>query len=442
MPDPGRPDAGRPDATRPDTGRPDATRPDTGRPNTGRPDAFATRAVHAGAEPDELAGAVSPPIYQTSTYAQDGVGRPRAGYEYARTQNPTRERLERAVAELEGGAYGIAFASGSAATAALAELVAPGEEIVVGDDVYGGTFRFFERVARPRGVDARYIDLAGDPTAALAGALTPRTRLVWFETPSNPLLKVTDIGAVARAVAGRGGAGGRRPRVVVDNTFASPALQRPLELGADAVFHSATKYLGGHSDTVNGVIVTSDVAMAERLRFLQNAMGAVPGPQDCFLVLRGLRTLALRMERHSANALAVARALAALDDVEWLRYPGLTDGPHVHPGAGVAVRQMRLGGAGGPPAFGGMVSFVPAAGGRHARTARERAIAVAERTRLWTLAESLGGVESLIEVPAVMTHASVAASPLEVPEALVRLSAGIEDAADLVADLLGALDEA
>jgi cystathionine gamma-synthase len=410
-------------------------------PDSGHPDAFATRAVHAGAEPDELTGAVSPPIFQTSTYAQDGVGRPRAGYEYARTQNPTRERLERAVAELEGGAFGIAYASGSAATAALAELVAPGEEIVVGDDVYGGTFRFFERVARPRGVDARYLDLAGDPAAALAGALTPRTRLAWFETPSNPLLKVTDIAAVARAVAGHVGAGGR-PLVVVDNTFASPALQRPLELGADLVFHSATKYLGGHSDTVNGVVVTADAAVAERLRFLQNAMGAVPGPQDCFLVLRGLRTLALRLERHSGNALAVARALAARDDVEWLRYPGLADGRHAHPGAAIAARQMRLGGADGPSAFGGMVSFVPAPGGRHRRTARERAIAVAERTRLWTLAESLGGVESLIEVPAVMTHASVAASPLEVPEALVRLSVGIEDADDLIGDLLRALDEA
>ncbi len=405
-------------------------------------DAFATRAVHAGAEPDTLAGAVSPPIYQTSTYAQDGVGRPRAGYEYARSQNPTRERLERAVAELEGGAFGVAFASGSAATATLAELVAPGEEIVVGDDVYGGTFRFLERVARPRGVATRYVDLAGDPRAALGAALTPRTRLAWFETPSNPLLKVTDIAAVAAAVAGHAGARGDRPLIVVDNTFASPALQRPLALGADVVFHSATKYLGGHSDTVSGVAVTGNPAVAERLRFLQNAIGAVPGPHDCFLVLRGLRTLPLRVERHAANALAVARALAARDDVAWLRYPGLDEGRHAHPQAGVAARQMLLGGPGGPPAFGGMVSFVPAAGGRRGRSARERAIAVAEGTRLWTLAESLGGVESLVEVPAVMTHASVADSPLEVPEALVRLSVGIEDADDLVADLLRALDEA
>lgn len=426
----------------PDPSRPAADRPAADRPIADRPAAFATCAVHAGAEPDEVAGAVSPPIYQTSTYAQDGVGRPHAGYEYARTQNPTRERLERAVAELEGGSFGVAFASGSAATATLAELVAPGEEIVVGDDVYGGTFRFFEWVARPRGVDARYVDLAGDPAAALAGALTPRTRLVWFETPSNPLLKVADIAAVARAVAGHLGPRGTRPLVVVDNTFASPALQRPLSLGADVVIHSATKYLGGHSDTVNGVVVTSDALVAERLRFLQNAVGAVPGPQDCFLVLRGLRTLALRVERHSANALAVARALATREDVAWLRYPGLADGPHAHPGAAVAARQMRLGGPDGAPAFGGMVSFVPAAGGRHGRMARDRAIAVAERTRLWTLAESLGGVESLIEVPAAMTHASAAASPLEVPAALVRLSVGIEDADDLIADLLGALNEA
>jgi len=411
-------------------------------PDLDHPDAFATRAVHAGAEPDQVAGAVSPPIYQTSTYAQDGVGRPHAGYEYARTQNPTRERLERAVAELEDGAFGIAFASGSAATATLVELVAPGEEIVVGDDVYGGTFRFFEQVARPRGIDARYVDLAGDPARVLAGALSPRTRLVWFETPSNPLLKVTDIAAVVDACVAHAGARGERPLVAIDNTFASPALQRPLELGADVVVHSTTKYLAGHSDTVSGVVVTSDAVVAEQLRFLQNAMGAVPGPQDCFLALRGLRTLALRMERHSANALVVARALAARDDVEWLRYPGITDGRHAHPGAAIAERQMRLGGADGAPAFGGMISFVPAAGGPRGRAARERAIEVAERTRLWTLAESLGGVESLIEVPAVMTHVSVAASPLEVPEALVRLSVGIEDAADLVADLLRALDEA
>ncbi len=397
-------------------------------------DAFATRAVHAGAEPDEATGAVSPPIYQTSTYVQDGVGRPRRGYEYARTQNPTRERLERAVAELEGATHGIAFASGSAATATVAELVAPGEEIVVADDVYGGTYRFFERVGRPRGLAPRYVDLAGDAPAALAAAVTERTRMVWLETPSNPLLKVIDIAAVTAAVRGVVGARGRAPIVVVDNTFASPALQRPIALGADVVVHSATKFLAGHSDTVGGLAVTADDEVAERLRFLQNAMGAVPGPQDCFLVLRGLRTLALRMERHCANALAVARALSARTDVAWLRYPGLTDGTFAHPNASVAARQM----AGG----GGMVSFMPAPGGPHRRSARERAIAIAEGTRLFALAESLGGVESLLELPAVMTHASVAESPLQVPDALIRLSVGIEDAADLVADLANALDRA
>jgi cystathionine beta-lyase/cystathionine gamma-synthase len=403
-------------------------------------DAFATRAVHAGAEPDELTGTVAPPIYQTATYAQDGVGRPRRGYEYARTQNPTRDRLERAVADLEGGRHGIAFASGSATTAAIAQLAAAGAEILVGDDVYGGTFRYFERVHAPAGAgEARYADLAAGPDALWEG-LNGRTRLVWFETPSNPLLKVTDIAAAAGALdEWAAQAGAAKPRMVVDNTFASPALQRPLELGADIVFHSATKYLGGHSDTVLGVAVTSDDAVAERLRFLQNAMGAVPGPFDCFLVLRGLRTLALRMERHCANALAVARFLAARTDVAAVSYPGLADGPHAHPGAAVAARQMRLGET---AAFGGMVSFLPAAGGRHGRSAAERAVAVAEGTRLFTLAESLGGVESLVELPAVMTHMSVASSPLAVDPALVRLSVGIEAADDLVADLARALDGA
>jgi len=378
-----------------------------------REPSFDTLAVHAGAEPDELTGAVSPPIFQTSTFAQDGVGRPRGGYEYARSQNPTRERLERAVATLEGGEHGIAFASGSAATAAIAELAAPGDEIVVGNDVYGGTFRYLERVRRGAGVDSIYVDLAsgGD---VLWEVLTERTRLVWFETPSNPLLKVTDIDAVAATVARRADEGGRRPLVVVDNTFASPALQRPLQHGADIVFHSATKYLAGHSDTILGVAVTSDAAVADRLRFLQNAMGAVPGPLDCFLVLRGLRTLHLRMDRHGTNAVAVAAWLRARPDVADVRYPG----------------------------FGGMVSFVPTAGGATPRSAVERAAAIAEGTRLFTLAESLGGVESLVEIPAAMTHMSVAGSPLEVDPALVRLSVGIEGIDDLLADLQRALDEA
>ena len=279
------------------------------------------------------------------------------------------------------------------------------------------------------------MDLAAGPDV-LWEALTGRTRLVWFESPSNPLLKVVDIAAIAATVRRRAAEGGGRPLIVVDNTFASPALQRPLELGADIVFHSATKYLSGHSDTVLGVAATRDEAVAARLRFLQNAMGAVPGPFDCFLVLRGLRTLPLRVERHAANAAAVARFLAGRPDVARVAYPGLGEGAHAQPGAGLIGpgRQMRAGG--------GMVSFVPADGGRHGRTARERAIAICESTRLFTLAESLGGVESLIELPAVMTHASVAGSPLEVPEALVRLSVGIESADDLIADLARALDGA
>ena len=392
---------------------PDDTRGSDPDPGFDHDLAFDTLAVHAGAEPDELTGAVSPPIYQTSTFAQDGVGKPRRGYEYARSQNPTRERLERAVATLERGRHGIAFASGSAATAAIADLAGPGDEIVVGDDVYGGTYRYLERVRRGAGVDARYVDLAGGQDA-LWEVLSERTRLVWFETPSNPLLKVVDIAATVATVARRAAEGGRRPLVVVDNTFASPALQQPLAMGADIVFHSATKYLAGHSDTILGVAATSDPAVADRLRFLQNAMGAVPGPLDCFLVLRGLRTLHLRMERHGANATAVVAFLRGRPDVAEVNYPG----------------------------FGGMLSFVPAAGGRHGRNPETRATAIAEGTRLFTLAESLGGVESLIEIPAAMTHMSVAGSALEVSPALVRLSVGIEAATDLIADLARSLDDA
>ncbi len=394
---------------------------------------FDTLAVHAGQEPDELTGAVSPPIYQTSTYRQEAVGRPTRGYEYARSQNPTRERLERAVATLEGARHGFAFASGSAATAAIAQLAQPGDEVVVGDDVYGGTFRYLEKVHASSGVKTAYVDLASGQDA-LWEVLSERTRLVWFETPTNPRLKVVDIAAVAATVARRGSEGGRRPLIVVDNTFASPAIQRPLTLGADIVFHSATKYLAGHSDTVVGVAVTSDDAVAERLRFLQNAMGAVPGPLDCFLVLRGLRTLHLRVERHAANAAAVARFLAGRPDVARVIYPGLADGAHAHPGAAVAARQMASGG--------GMVSFVLGDGGSHGRTAAERAVAFCEATTVFTLAESLGGVESLVEVPAVMTHASVAESALEVDPALVRLSVGIEGIDDLITDIAQALDQA
>ncbi|HET7168698.1 MAG TPA: PLP-dependent transferase [Candidatus Limnocylindrales bacterium] len=377
-----------------------------------REPSFDTLAVHAGAEPDELTGAVAPPIYQTSTFQQDAVGRPRRGYEYARSQNPTRERLERAIAALEGGRHGFAFASGSAATAAIAEFAAAGDEIVVGDDVYGGTYRYLERVRKPgAGVTTAFVDLAAG-VDALWEALSERTSLVWFETPTNPLLKVVDIEAVAATVRRRVAEGGRRPLIVVDNTFASPAIQRPLTLGADIVFHSATKYLAGHSDTILGVAATSDDAVAERLRFLQNAMGGVPGPLDCFLVLRGLRTLHLRVERHTANARAIAAFLRDRPDVAWVSYPG----------------------------SGGMVSFLP--GAVEGRAAADRAIAVAEGLRVFTLAESLGGVESLVEIPAAMTHMSVAGSPLEVDPALVRLSVGIEGIDDLLADLRGALDRA
>lgn len=381
---------------------------------TDREPSLDTLAVHAGAEPDDYAGAIAPPIYQTSTFAQDGVGNPRRGYDYARSANPTRDRLERAVALLEGGTHGFAFASGSAATAAIAELAEPGEEIVVGDDVYGGTYRYLERVRKPGGgVATTYVDLAGGMDG-LWEALNERTRLVWFETPTNPLLKVVDIAAVVATLDRRAAQGGRRPLVVVDNTFASPVLQRPLTMGADIVFHSATKYLAGHSDTILGVAVTSDEAVAERLRFLQNAMGAVPGPLDCFLVLRGLRTLHLRMERHGTNAAAVAAFLRSRSDVASVAYPG----------------------------FGGMVSLIPAAGPGGSPSAAERAIAIAEGTRWFALAESLGGVESLIEVPAAMTHMSVAGSPLEVDPALIRLSVGIEGVDDLLDDLRGALDHA
>jgi cystathionine beta-lyase/cystathionine gamma-synthase len=371
---------------------------------------FDTLAVHAGAEPDELTGAVAPPIYQTSTYEQDAVGKPRRGYEYARSQNPTRERLERAVAALEGGRHGFAFASGSAATAAIAELAEPGEEIVVGDDVYGGTYRYLERVRKPGGgVTPTFIDLTSGMDA-LWESLSERTRLVWFESPTNPLLKTVDIAEVARTVDRRAAEGGRRPLIVADNTFASPAIQRPLTMGADIVFHSATKYLAGHSDVILGVAVTSDEGVAERLRFLQNAMGAVPGPLDCFLVLRGLRTLHIRVERHQANARAVEEFLRSRDDVDEVRYPG----------------------------FGGMLSFTPAS--RGGQSGADRAVAIAESTRLFTLAESLGGVESLIEVPAAMTHMSVSETALAVDPALIRLSVGIEGADDLIADLRQALD--
>ena len=391
-----------------------------------------TLVVHAGMAPDELTGAVSPPIYQTATFAQEAVGRPRGGWEYARTGNPTRARLEAAIAALEHGSFGLAFASGSATTQAIAALARPGEHIVCVDDVYGGTFRYFERVLADTGVKTTYVALAGNEGAALDEALDTSTRIVWLETPTNPHLRVIDIAAVAARLAAHKGARGERPILVVDNTFASPLGQQPLVLGADVVYHSATKYLAGHSDVVSGVLATSRADLHERLKFLQNAIGAVPGPFDCFLVLRGIRTLALRMAQHERNGQAVAQALAARDDVDIVNYPGLRRGKHAHPQAELVARQMKL--------TSGMVSFIPAT--RAGRSAEERARNFSECTRLFALAESLGGVESLVEIPAVMTHGSVANSPLEVSRALVRLSCGIEDPADLVADVTRALDQA
>jgi cystathionine gamma-synthase len=385
---------------------------------------FDTRAIHAGQEFDPTTGAVIPPVYLTSTYVQDGIGGLRNGYEYSRGGNPTRTGLEIQLAALEGGIRGLSFASGLAAEDALLRTVlAPGDHVVIGNDVYGGTHRLVRRIFGAWGIRHTTVDTS-DLDAVRDAIELGTTKVLWVETPSNPLMKISDVAALAE-VGDEAGV-----LVVVDNTFASPALQRPLSLGADIVFHSATKYLAGHSDTVLGVAVTRNPEVAERLRFLQNAAGAVPGPFDCFLALRGLRTLALRVGRHNLNASEVARFLAEREDVDWLSYPGLGSGRHAHPQAACAARQMRSGG--------GMVSFVPAA--RDGRAARERAIAICEATRIFTLAESLGGVESLIELPAVMTHASVAGSRLEVPEALIRLSVGIESAADLIGDLAQAMD--
>jgi cystathionine gamma-synthase len=372
---------------------------------------FETRAIHVGQEPDAEFGAVNVPIYQTSTYAQPAVGKPRA-YDYARGGNPTREALQQVLASLEGGARALAFSSGLGATTTLLLTLRPGDHVVLGDDVYGGTYRLLARVLHDWGLDFDTVDLA-DPDALLA-AVRPETAMVWLETPTNPFLKVVDVERVA-AVAREAGA-----RCVVDNTFATPYLQRPLELGADTVVHSVTKYLGGHSDLVGGAIVTSDEELGERLAFLQNAVGAVPGPMDCYLALRGIKTLAVRMEAHCAGAERIASFLAGHPRVMRVHYPGLP----AHPGHGVAARQMRR--------FGGMVSFEVGSA--------EDAIAVVERTELFFLAESLGGVESLIEVPGPMTHASVAGSPLEVPDTLIRVSVGIEHPDDLVADLERALE--
>jgi cystathionine gamma-synthase len=376
-------------------------------------DELETQVVRAGQEPDRATGAIVPPISLASTFVQDAVGAHR-GYEYARSSNPTRAALETCIADLEGAAHGLAFASGMAAEDALLRAaVRPGDHVIIPADAYGGTYRLVAQVYEPAGIAWSAVDLTD--VDALAGAWRDETKLVWIETPTNPLLTVIDIAAVAEFARDRGAL------VVVDNTFATPYLQQPLALGADIVVHSSTKYLGGHSDVVGGLVAVDDQELADRITFVQNAAGAVPGPFDCYLVLRGVKTLAVRMDRHCENARAVAALLAEHPAVPQVLYPGLPG----HPGHDVARRQMRD--------FGGMVSFTVAAG-------EEAALKLVASTRLFTLAESLGAVESLIEHPARMTHASAAGSPLACDPALVRLSVGIENAEDLVADLRQALE--
>ncbi|MEU6771119.1 cystathionine gamma-synthase [Streptomyces sp. NPDC046759] len=374
---------------------------------------FETLAIHAGNTADPVTGAVVPPIYQVSTYKQDGVGGLRGGYEYSRSANPTRTALEENLAALEGGRRGLAFASGLAAEDTLLRtLLSPGDHVVIPNDAYGGTFRLFAKVVTRWGVEWSVADTS-DP-AAVRAAITPKTKAVWVETPSNPLLGITDIAAVAQ-VAHDAGA-----RLVVDNTFATPYLQQPLALGADVVVHSLTKYMGGHSDVVGGALITADQALGEELAYHQNAMGAVAGPFDAWLVLRGTKTLAVRMDRHSENATKIVDMLTRHPRVTSVLYPGLPE----HPGHEVAVKQMK--------AFGGMVSFRVEGG-------EEAAVEVCNRAKVFTLGESLGGVESLIEHPGRMTHASVVGSALEVPGDLVRLSVGIENVDDLLADIQQAL---
>jgi cystathionine gamma-synthase len=375
--------------------------------------AFETRAIHGGQPPDPSTGAVITPIYQTSTFAQSSVGEHR-GYDYSRSGNPTRTALEVCLAGLEGAAHGSAFASGLAAEDAILRLLDPGDHVLIGNDFYGGTYRLLSQVHTRFGIGCTPVALT---QSDLVAAWQPNTRMVWVETPSNPLLRIADIAALAEL------AHARHALLVVDNTFATPYLQRPLERGADVVIHSTTKYLGGHSDVVGGFVATSDHGLAERIAFLQNATGAVPGPFDCFLVLRGIKTLAVRMDRHCDNAAQVADMLAAHPMVERVYYPGLAG----HGDHDTARRQMRR--------FGGMVSFT-------VRGGESQALAVAKSTSVFTLAESLGAVESLIEHPARMTHATLAGSSLAIDPALLRLSVGIENIDDLVGDLSAALERA
>jgi cystathionine gamma-synthase len=372
---------------------------------------FETRAIHAGQEPDSATGAVTTPIYQTSTYVQEAVGQHK-GFDYARTANPTRQALEECLASLESAGHGVCYSSGLGATTTLMHLLDPGDRVVLIADVYGGVYRMTSRVYGPKGYHFDYVP-ADEFNTNLAAHLDERTRMVWVETPSNPTLNVIDIRAAAGAAHAVGAI------LVVDNTFASPYLQRPLEHGADVVVHSTTKYIGGHSDVVGGFVGTNDPTIAERLKFLQNSLGAVPGPFDSWLVLRGVKTLALRMRQHCENAHRIVGFLDGHEAVEQVLYPGLPG----HPGHEIAARQMRD--------FGGMVSFLA--------HSEEEAVALVARTKLFQLAESLGGVESLIEHPARMTHASTKDAPFAAPKNLVRLSVGIESADDLVADLEQAL---
>jgi cystathionine gamma-synthase len=372
---------------------------------------FETRAIHEGQEPDPATGAITVPIYQTSTYVQEAVGEHK-GYDYARVANPTRTALQLCLASLESAEHGLAFASGLGAVTTIMHLISPGDRVVAVNDVYGGVYRMFSQVYEPKGYEFTWLP-AADIGDNLAEHLDERTRIVWLETPTNPLLNVIDIRAAAEAAHAAGAL------VVVDNTFATPYLQRPLELGADIVVHSTTKYLGGHSDVVGGFAATNDPTIAERLQFLQKSLGAVPGPFDCWLVLRGIKTLAVRMRRHSENAEVIALWLSRHPLVQQVLYPGLP----THPGHTIAAKQMRH--------FGGMISFLV--------ETEDEAVALVARTKIFQLAESLGGVESLIEHPARMTHASTADAPFAAPRNLIRLSVGLESAEDLVADLETAL---
>jgi cystathionine beta-lyase/cystathionine gamma-synthase len=372
---------------------------------------FETRAIHEGQEPDPATGSVTVPIYQTSTYVQEAVG-VNKGYDYARVSNPTRTALQLCLASLENAEFGAAYASGIGATTTLMHLVHPSEKVVCVNDVYGGVYRLFTQVYEPKGYSFEFLDVE-TINSSLADHIDDKTRIVWLETPTNPLLNIVDIAAASKAAHEVGA------MVVVDNTFATPYLQRPLDLGADVVVHSLTKYLGGHSDLVGGFVATNDPTVAERLYFLQKSLGAVPGPMDCWLVLRGIKTLAIRMQKHSENARRVAEYLASHDAVESVLYPGLPG----HPGHEIAARQMDD--------FGGMVSFLV--------ESEEEAVDLVARTKIFLLAESLGGVESLIEHPARMTHASTADAPFATPKNLIRLSVGIESASDLIEDLEQAL---